>query len=86
MHWFWEIDEMVCLLVTILKIRHRALASAIALACCSKRLADTVLEPLWEEIRGLHWLMRCLPPDTWEMRDREFVSSTCPVSITSRAY
>ena len=77
MHRFWEIDEMVRLLATILKNQYTASASAVALACCSKRLEVIVLDPVWEELRGLDFLMRCLPPDTWKMQDREFVSTAC---------
>ena len=69
MHRFWEIDEMVRLLATILKNQYAASASAVALACCSKRLEGIVLDSVWEELRGLGWLMRCLPQDTWKMHN-----------------
>lgn len=74
MHRFWEIDELVRTLATELKWR-ATFPSAIALACCSKRLGDIVLDPLWEKLDGLCRLMRCLPPDTWELRDRTLVST-----------
>ena len=76
MHRFWEIDEMVYLLASDLKKRCKAPASAVALACCSKRLSDIVLGPLWEELLGLERLVRCLPPDTWEILDHEIVRTT----------
>ena len=67
---------MVRLLATDLKKRHGASASAVALACCSRRLADIALDSLWEELNSLSRLMQCLPPDTWKMYDDEFVSTT----------
>jgi len=73
MHQFWEIDEMVCLLASDLEKRCKASASAVALACCSKRLSDIVLGCIWEELVGLERLVSCLPPDTWEIRDCELV-------------
>ena len=81
MHRFWEIEEMVRLLASDLGIRCKASASAVALACCSKRLSDIVLDPLWEEIEGLSRLTRCLPPQTWEVRSDEFVRTF--VQLTS---
>ena len=85
MHRFWEIDEMVRLLATILEKQYAASASAVALACCSKRLEGIVLDSVWEELRGLGWLMRCLPQDTWKMHNGEFVSTTRsgPLSLGS---
>ena len=77
MHRFWEINEMVRLLATILNKQYDASASAVALACCSKRLEDIVLDSVWEKLIGLEHLMRCLPTDTWEIHDDEFVSTTC---------
>ena len=65
---------MVRLLATDLE--KQCEASAVALACCSKRLADIALDSVWEEVRGLRRLMRCLPPDTWEIRRREFVRTS----------
>ena len=76
MHQFWKIDEMVRLLASDLKKRCKASASVLALACCSKRLSDVVLDALWEELNGLIWLMMCLPPETWEIRNGEFVRTT----------
>jgi len=82
MHHFWEIDELVRGLAADLK-RRNAFASAIALACCSKRLGDNVLDSVWEQLNGLGQLMRCLPPDTWELRDQTgvFVSTARPIPI-----
>ena len=77
MHRFWEIDEMVRLLATILEQQYEAFASAVALACCSRGLEDIVLDTLWEKLIGLNWLMQCLPADTWEIHDHEFVSAAC---------
>jgi len=74
MHRFWEIDELVRTLATDLKWRN-TYGSAIALACCSKRLGDIVLDSLWEHLNLLGRLMRCLPPETWEIRDQTFVST-----------
>ena len=76
MHRFWEIDEMVRLVALILE-QYEASASTVALACCSRRLEDIVLDTLWERLTGLSWLMQCLPTDAWEIHDHEFVSTTC---------
>ena len=76
MHRFWEINELVRELVVDLERRCKASASSIALACCSKQLGDVVLDYLWEDLTNLSWLMQCLPPDTWERRNGEFVSTT----------
>ena len=86
MHQFWEIYEMVRLLATILEKQCKASGSAVALACCSKRLGDIVLDSVWEELGDLGRLMRCLPPDTWEMRHGKFVSTTCSSLLALRAY
>ena len=52
--------------------------SVAALACSSKLLVEAALDPLWERLeKGPRPLMRCLPQDTWEIRDSEFVSTTC---------
>jgi len=64
---------MVRLLASDLK-HCEASASALALACCSKRLGDIVLDSLWEQVDGLVRLMRCLPPETWELREVEGTS------------
>ena len=73
MHRFWEIEEMVRLVASDLEERCNASATVLALACCSKRLSDIVLDSLWEEPDDLTRLMRCLPPETWEIHDEEFV-------------
>jgi len=86
MHHFWEIHELVRILSKDLEERCGASASAIALACCSKRLADVVLDQLWEHLTGLVWLMRCLPRDTWESRNGEFVITTRSGPRASGAY
>ena len=76
MHQFWQIDELVRMLASNLKKRCGASASALALACCSKQLSDIVLDSLWEELEGLGRLMKCLPSETWEIRDDGFVRMT----------
>jgi len=74
MHRFWEIDELVRMLASDLKDRCDASASALALACCSKRLNDIVLDSLWEHLGDLYRLLSCLPPESWELTgDEEFV-------------
>ena len=67
---------MVRLLALDLKKRCKASASTLALACCSKKLSGVILDSLWEEFSNhLIWLLRCLPPETWEIHDDEFVSA-----------
>ena len=77
---------MVRLLAKDLEKRCGASASAVALACCSRQLADIVLDSVWEEVRGLVRLMQCLSPDTWEIRDCEFVSIARPGPLVLVAY
>ena len=86
MHRFWGIDELVRVLVVDLQQRCEASASAIALACCSKRLEGVVLDCVWGQLTGLSLLMQCLPPGTWERRGGEFVSGARSRSRTSEAY
>ena len=86
MHRFWEIDEMVRPVAAHLGRQHGASASAVALACCSNRLADIVLDSLWEELRCLSRLMQYLPSDTWEIDNHEFVSTARLRSPTLGAY
>lgn len=87
MHRLWEIEEMVRLLATHLEKQHGASASAVALACCSKRLTDAVLDSVWEELRGLDLLMKCFPPETWEIDPGgEFVSTSCYSPLALVAY
>lgn len=76
MHQFWETDKMIRLVTSDLKGRCRALASVVALACCSKRLSDIALDAVWEELEDQGQLMTCLPSDTWEIRNDEFVRTT----------
>jgi len=76
MHRFWEVDEMIRLLATHLVALDKP--SVAALACSSKLLEEAALDPLWERLdKGPRPLMRCLPQDTWEIRDSEFVSISC---------
>jgi hypothetical protein len=77
---------MVRLVATALEKHYTASASAVALARCSKRLGDIVLDSLWEQRTGLGVLLKCLPSDTWEVRDDEFVSTPCSGSLDLRAY
>jgi len=86
MHRFWETDDMVRLLTTDLEERCAASASAVALACCSKRLSDIVLDTLWEQLRGLCQLMRCFPPDAWEICNGKFVRTTCSIPLALEAH
>ena len=86
MHQFWEIDELVRLVATALEKHYTASASAVALARCSKRLGDIVLDSLWEQLTGLGLLLKCLPSDTWEVRDDEFVSTPCFGSLNLRVH
>ena len=76
MHRFWQIDELVRMVASDLENRCGASTSVLALACCSKRLSDIVLDILWESLEGLGFLMECLPPETWEIDDGEFVRIT----------
>ena len=82
-HRLWGIDEVVRLIVTDLKRGDNA--SAVALACCSRLLSDIVLDVLWQYLEDLCQLLMCLPPDTWEVHEDEFVSATCFTSSFLRS-
>jgi hypothetical protein len=86
MHRFWETNEMVYQLADVLQEHYWAFASTVALACCSKQLGHIILDSLWEDCLGLSTLMKCLPPDTWEVRDNKFVGTTCSGLLTLGAY
>ena len=85
MHQFWRIDELVRVVASDLEKRCGASASALALACCSKQLSDIVLDSIWEALEGLGRLMRCLPQESWEIRDDEFVRSSRAGSYFGRS-
>ena len=83
MRQFWQIDELVRMVASDLEKRCGVSNSVLALACCSKQLSDIVLDSLWEELDGLGPLMRCLPSETWEIRDDGFVRMTLVYSHLS---
>ena len=78
MHQLWEIDEIVRAIVARLGRQK----GAVALACSSKSLSDIVLDSLWERLMGLSRLLKCLPPDSWDLRDFDFVRATFAVLLT----
>jgi len=81
MHRFWQIDEMIRVVASDLNERCWAYGPALALACCSKQLSDIVLDSLWEELICLRYPMRCLPQESWEIRENEFVRTACSSSF-----
>ena len=77
MHRLWEINEIVRLVLTNVGKG----SSALALACCTKSLTDIVLDFLWEHVEDPIHLMKCLPPDSWEMCNYEFVRNPPFISL-----
>jgi hypothetical protein len=73
----WAIDEIVRTIAADL-VMDDARASAVALACCSKSLEEPALAELWRSIKDLQCLIKCFPPDVWEVRgeERKLASTT----------
>jgi len=79
MHHCLSVDEILRLLACEL-VTSKAMATAVALACCCKSLEDPALDAIWETQRRLIPLLKCFPQDVWE-GDGSFVSSLIVVNF-----
>jgi len=69
-HRCWAVDEIVRAIVAIL-VRDQKKASAVALASCSKSFEELALGEIWRRVSSLVPLIKCLPPEVWEFRNKE---------------
>jgi len=76
-HRCWAVNEIVSAIVAIL-VRDGKKASAVALASCSKSLEEPALGEIWRRVSTLVPLVKCLPPEVWEIRvkERKLASTT----------
>jgi len=79
MHHCLSVDEILRLLACEL-VTSKAMATAVALACCCKSFEDPALDAIWETQRRLIPLLKCFPQDVWE-GDGSFVSSLIVVNF-----
>ncbi|KAF9786379.1 hypothetical protein BJ322DRAFT_1059294 [Thelephora terrestris] len=71
MHPCLSVDEIIRLLACEL-VASKAKATAVSLACCSKRLEGAVLDVLWETQDRLTPLLKCLPQEVWGEENGKF--------------
>lgn len=73
-HRCWELDEIIRAIAAHL-VFDKARASAVSLASCSKSLEEPALGEVWRGLSSLTPLVKCFPPEVWEIRD-EILAST----------
>jgi hypothetical protein len=78
-HWCWSVNEIVrAIIVNLVKDQKSA---AVALASCCKSLEEPALEEVWRSLSSLEPLVKCFPPEVWEIRGKERkLASTTPGS------
>ena len=74
-HRCWALDEIVRAIAVNL-VSDKARASAVSLASCSKSLEEPALGEVWRSLSGLAPLVRCFPPEVWEIKDEKLASIT----------
>ena len=74
-HRCWALDEIVRVIAANL-VSDKAGASAVSLASCSKSLEEPSLGEIWRSLSGLAPLVRCFPPEVWEVKGEKLVSTT----------
>lgn len=74
-HRCWALDEIVRVIAAIL-VSDKARTSAVALASCSKSLEEPALGEVWRSLTGLVPLVKCFPPEVWEIKDEKLASTT----------
>jgi long-subunit acyl-CoA synthetase (AMP-forming) len=72
-HRIWAVYEIVGEIASIL-VYDRQRKSAVALAMCSKSLEDPALAKVWRNLSSLSPLVRCFPPDIWEVIEGKLAS------------
>ena len=74
-HRCWTLDEIVRVIAANL-VSDGARASAIALASCSKSLEEPALREVWRSLSSLAPLVKCFPPEVWEVTNERLASAT----------
>jgi len=74
-HRCWTLDEIVRAITANL-VSDRARASAVALASCSKSVEEPALGEVWKSLSSLAPLVKCFPPEIWEVKDGKLASTT----------
>ena len=67
------LDEIVRAIAANL-VSDRARASAVALASCSKSVEEPALGEVWRSLSSLAPLVKCFPPEIWEVKDEMLAS------------
>ena len=73
-HRCWGLDEIVRAIAASL-VSDKARASAVSLASCSKSLEEPALGEVWRNLSSLAPLVKCFPPEVWEVKDEKLVST-----------
>ena len=73
MHHTFEVDEILRIIASSIEYENRK--DAVSFACCCKSFSAPALDTIW---RTWQWsfttLLRTLPPSTWNIEDKVFVS------------
>ena len=78
-HRYWGLAEIVRDIAAIL-VSHEAMASAVALASCSKALEEPAHGEVWRSLSSLVPLIKSFPPDVWELEEKHLASTTSGLS------
>ena len=78
-HRCWGLAEIVRAIAANL-VSRKAMASAVALASCSKNLEEPALGEVWRSLSSLVPLIKTFPPDVWELEDNLLASITSGLS------
>ena len=70
----WALDEIVKAIAASL-VSDKAGASAVSLASCSKSLGRPALGEVWRSLSSLAPLVKCFPPEVWEVKDEKLAST-----------
>jgi hypothetical protein len=74
-HRCWALDEIVGAIAANL-VSDKAGASAVSLASCSKSLEKPALGEVWRSLSSLAPLVKCFPPEVWEVKEEKLASTT----------
>lgn len=74
-HSIWALNEIVNSIAANLVI-DRATVDAVALASCCSSFVEPVLCEVWRSLSSLAPLVKCFPPEIWEIKDGKLASST----------
>jgi len=73
MHHTFEVDEILRIIASSIEYENRK--DAVSFACCCKSFSDPALDAIWGIWqRCFATLLRTLPPSTWTIVDKTFVS------------